>query len=206
MPASRMIVAALVGLAITMGGCSNDLQQRAEMLVDENRDLRDQLNRQGDDLAMLRQQVRDQESTGEVATVQQPLGQATGFEQIPNVTASIDHGEVTVEVESDVLFNSGKTALKQAAKKSLDSVVSVLNRSYSDLPIRIEGHTDSDPIRKSGFKSNYHLGFNRAWAVREYLVSRGVSGERIAVASYGPNDPRTTKAASRRVQIVVAMQ
>ena len=42
-------------------------------------------------------------------------------------------------------------------------------------------------IRKSGFKSNYHLGFERAYAVREYLVSRGVPPTSVYVASHGPD-------------------
>ena len=86
---------------------------------------------------------------------------------------------------------------------SLADVATVLIRSYPDHLIRIEGHTDSDPIRKSGHKSNYHLGFERAFAVREYLVSKGVGAERVSLSSYGPSQPRQSKASSRRVQIVV---
>jgi chemotaxis protein MotB len=127
----------------------------------------------------------------------------TGFEQIPNVSAAYGFGEVTVAVASDVLFASGKVSLKSAAKSSLDDVAAVLNRMYSAQLIRVEGHTDSDPIRKSGYKSNYHLGFERAYAVRDYLVSRGIDAQRISTASFGPDQPLTTKPASRRVEIVV---
>ena len=138
------------------------------------------------------------------AQYEQPaLAQVTGFESIANVTASFGAGEVTIAVESDVLFSSGKRALKTTAKQSLDDVASVLVRSYPDHTIRIEGHTDSDPIRKSGHASNYHLGFERAYAVRDYLVSRGIDAERISLASHGPDMPMATKAASRRVEIVV---
>ena len=69
--------------------------------------------------------------------------------------------------------------------------------------IIINGHTDSDPIRKSGFKSNHHLGFERGWAVYEYLVNRGESQSRLS-SSYGPNSPLDSKKESRRVEIVVA--
>ena len=79
----------------------------------------------------------------------------------------------------------------------LDAVASVLIGSYAGKTIRVGGHTDRDPIRKSGFKSNYHLGFERGYAVRDYLVKKGVASERIYLASYGPNRPRGTKSKSR---------
>lgn len=206
MHVSRMMVLGMLAAGL-LAGCSNDLQQQADMLTDENRDLRDQLTRRDDEMARLHQQLRDKE--GELAsarTVQKPLAQATGFENIKGVTASYGAGELTVEVESDVLFASGKSTLQRSARESLDGVVAVLNRSYGGMPIRVEGHTDTDPIRKSGFKSNYHLGFERAWAVRDYLVSKGIEEQRISLASYGPNEPRDNKPASRRVQIVVEME
>jgi chemotaxis protein MotB len=193
---------------VLLCGCANSAKQQAEMLTEENRALRDQLAARSDDLAQARQQLRERDM--EVADLrrvnQGALSQVTGFEQIPNVSVSVGAGEVTVEVESDVLFASGKTTLRQQAKSSLDEVASVLRKSYPGHAIRVEGHTDTDPIRKSGYKSNHHLGFERAYVVREYLVSRGLEPGRVALASYGPDRPRETKAASRRVQIVVAME
>ena len=66
------------------------------------------------------------------------------------------------------------------------------------------GHTDSDPIRRSGHKSNYHLGFERGFAVREYLISRGIDPSNISITSYGPDQSLGSKSKSRRVEIVVA--
>ncbi len=65
------------------------------------------------------------------------------------------------------------------------------------------GYTDTDKITKSNFKSNWHLAFDRAWSVRDYLVSKGVNKNRIAIESWGPTKPLATKAESRRVDIVV---
>jgi chemotaxis protein MotB len=191
-----------------LAGCSNEVKHRNALLTRENEDLRAQLGERNAALADAQQELRDKQL--ELASMrqdrepaQQPLAQVTGFEQIPHVSTAYGDGEVTVTVASDVLFASGKSGLKSEAKRSLDGVATVLGRSYPDQFIRIEGHTDTDPIRKSGYKSNYHLGFERAYAVREYLVSRGVDPGRISVASYGPDQPQATKAASRRVEIVV---
>ena len=88
---------------------------------------------------------------------------------------------------------------------TLDQVAGVLNSTHAGRTIRIAGHTDTDPIRKSGYKSNYHLGFERGFAVREYLISRGVAADRVYLASHGPDEPQGSKAQSRRVEIVVIM-
>ncbi|MHC4802916.1 MAG: OmpA/MotB family protein [Planctomycetota bacterium] len=208
MRVSRMTLLALPATIVLLAGCTTDLQKHNALLTKENEDLRAQLGDRNAALADAQQELRDKnveisQLHRDLDNNQQPLAQVTGFEQIPNVTAAYGAGEVTVAVESDVLFASGKASLKSAAKASLDDVATVLSRSYADHLIRVEGHTDSDPIRKSGYKSNYHLGFERAYAVRDYLVSRGVAAERISTASFGPDQPMASKAASRRVQIVV---
>ncbi|MBZ0171224.1 MAG: OmpA family protein, partial [Phycisphaerales bacterium] len=69
--------------------------------------------------------------------------------------------------------------------------------------IRIEGYTDTDPIRKSKWASNEHLSFERANAVEKYLISRGVDTKRMYAAAFGPDRPKGSKQDSRRVEIVV---
>ena len=95
-------------------------------------------------------------------------------------------------------------SLKGSAKRTLDQIAQVINNDYRGKITRIAGYTDTDPIRKSGHKSNYHLGFERGWAVRNYLKSKGIDGGDIAVMSYGPDRPMSSSKQSRRVEIVVA--
>ncbi len=202
--------AVFMGL-VCLSGCSSDLQKTNVLLSRENEDLRVQLAARNAALSENEATLRDKDRQisglhdAPAAYTQPPLAQAqlTGFEQIENVAATVSTGEVTIAVSSDVLFPSGKTSLKSAAKQSLDQVASVLARSYAEHFVRIEGYTDTDPIRKSGHRSNYHLGFERAYAVRDYLISRGVDADRVSVASYGPSRALSSKAASRRVEIVV---
>ena len=208
MRVSWMTVLGMSAAGFLLAGCNADLKDQNSLLTEENEDLRLQLSDRNSALAEAQQGIRDKSL--QLAQLRRDMGdmdrvpaQATGFESIPYVSAAYGAGEVTVTVQSDVLFASGKTTLKSAAKRSLDAVASVLNRGYAGQPIRIVGHTDADPIRKSGHKSNYHLGFARAYAVRDYLTSKGVSGKRISLASFGPNQPRSTKAQSRRVEIAV---
>jgi flagellar motor protein MotB len=197
-------IAGALSIVACLGGCTSNLKKQNSLLNKENEELRSQIAERNAALGETQTSLREKDQ--ELARLRRDgggTGGATGFEEIPNVKATAGAGEVTVAVESDVLFASGKTSLKETAKKSLDQVADVLKRSYKGQQIRIEGYTDSDPIRKSGYKSNYHLAFERAWAVREYLLSKGVDEKQVCLASFGPNEPAGSKAASRRVEIVV---
>ena len=78
-----------------------------------------------------------------------------------------------------------------------------------DQPIGIEGHTDNQPIAKSGWKDNWELSLARARSVLTTLVAHGVAPNRIAATGYGEyrpissNDTAKGRAKNRRVEIVV---
>lgn len=206
--------AALLLTTAALSGCNNSIKEQNALLQDEVTALRDQLAQRNDALDSANEDLRQRQLR--IAQLERDLRESqqepevqpadSGFGGIQGVTGSVSAGEVTATVEGDVLFPSGQTTLRNEAKRSLDQVASVLNGQYAGRPIRIVGHTDTDPIRVSGHKSNYHLGFERAYAVREYLTSRGVSAGRISLASFGPDKPMGSKARSRRVEIVVIMQ
>ncbi|MCE5279827.1 MAG: OmpA family protein [Planctomycetaceae bacterium] len=107
-------------------------------------------------------------------------------------------------VEGDVLFASGKATLSGRSRE-LDSIVSRLRGASR---IQVIGHTDSDPIKKSKWASNYDLSNARAAAVKQYLISRGVSAD-IETMGVGPDQPvasnssPTGKRQNRRVEIKV---
>jgi len=110
--------------------------------------------------------------------------------------------DVVIEVAGDVLFASGSVTLNASGKKELDKVASTIKNKYSGHDIRVEGYTDTDPIKKSKYPSNEALSKARAEAVEAYLSSKGVSNNMTAVGR-GAAKPKSTKAASRRVEIVI---
>ena len=209
---SRMIMMGLAAASLTLTGCANNTEQENALLMEENQILREELNSRNAALEAANLDLRDR--TLQVSQLRRDLENSqtvampttTPFDQIPGVTASYGAGVVTAVVESDVLFDAGKVSLKSSAKRALDSVASVLKSSYSGQVIQITGYTDTDPIKKSGHTSNYHLGFKRAFAVRDYLISRGVESNLLSLATYGPDKPMENKAKSRRVEIAVLLR
>jgi len=58
---------------------------------------------------------------------------------------------------SEIFFDSGKDKVKEDGKATLDKVAEVLNRDVPNSGVAVEGHTDNDPIKYSGWKSNWEL-------------------------------------------------
>ena len=129
---------------------------------------------------------------------------AKDFQGIDGVEATVQNGDIHLSIADSLLFDSGKTALKDTSRKSLDKVSSTIKEKYGDREIMVIGYTDGDPIRKSSFVSNYHLGFERAFAVRGYLDHKGVNGQHMGLASFGPDRPLASKDKSRRVEVIVS--
>lgn len=111
--------------------------------------------------------------------------------------------EIQIKLGAEVLFDTGKFALKPAATEALEKVAALL-KDHAGLPIVIEGHTDS--VGKPG--ANQALSEKRADAVREWLIANGdISGDLITTKGYGQtqpvagNDTAEGRQKNRRVEI-----
>jgi chemotaxis protein MotB len=132
-------------------------------------------------------------------------GGGTGFSNIEGVETIAGTGKITVRIPGDVLFASGHAELKDSAKRTLDQIAAVIQKDYATNTIRVEGFTDTDPIRKSNWGDNLELSLARSAAVHRYLDAQGVDKACMYAAGWGEEKPRATKALSRRVEIVVVL-
>ncbi len=89
-----------------------------------------------------------------------------------------------VNVGDRVFFDTDSSELSQQARATLDKQALWLNQ-YNRYAFLIEGHADERGTREY----NIALGARRAQTVREYLVSRGVSAQRMRTISYGKERP-----------------
>ena len=207
MKTTRLISILALVAATTLVGCKNN-QQSVDELTTENESLRKQLDDrnaalESADRERLAAIARADESDKAKAAAPGGAAGDKNFSGIEGVTASQIGNELHVSIEGDVLFDSGKASLKDSSKKSLDKVAAILKEKYPGKYIRVAGFTDTDPIKKSAFKNNYYLGFDRAYSVREYIISKGLEGKEISLSSFGPDVPLKTKAQSRRVEVIV---
>ncbi len=112
---------------------------------------------------------------------------------------------LVITLSGGVLFASGQFALLNTAKTKLNQVAAALMAQDSNRRMVVEGHTDS----QGSDRTNQPLSVNRAMAVRDYLVSRGVDSEKIAAIGLGSSRPiadnnsSENRANNRRVEIVI---
>lgn len=202
-----VLITGVAVAAAALGGCNNEAKTENEALKsqltqvqqerDQNKQLLDQSEAQK---AELRNQVDELTRAKNTQTpVMADPGPGTGGSKPARPQAR----ETVIEVAGDVLFAPGQTSLSAAGKKELDKVATRLKKEFPKNQIRIEGYTDSDPVRKNPLGSNEAISKARAVAVEKYLASKGVSDSRMTAVGRGSASPKATKAASRRVEIHV---
>ena len=104
----------------------------------------------------------------------------------------------------DVLFDAGKATVGPGAQRSIDKLAEFL-KTYPKRNVLIEGHSDS--FGNEDF--NLKLSQQRADAVRDLLVARGVTAPRIRTKGYGAkfpvvdNDTPVGRQQNRRVEVLV---
>lgn len=110
-----------------------------------------------------------------------------------------------LDIPSDISFDTGRAEVTSSFRPVLDSFVASLTNNPGT-QVTIIGHTDS-----SGSDAvNNPLSLNRAASTRDYLVSRGVSSNRVSIDGRGSrepvvaNDTAANRARNRRVEIFVA--
>ncbi len=104
----------------------------------------------------------------------------------------------------NVYFDTGKSSLKSSSFRALADLVEVLKLKIN-MFIEIQGHTDNVGSEESNLK----LSQDRADAVKNYLVNKGISNDRITSIGYGQSMPidynssEEGKAKNRRTSLKV---
>jgi len=226
MALSRMISPAislftLVALGV---GCQSKIHDENQALWQQNRELQSDKNKLNSELASrpdpqqvaaMQQQLAARDA--KIAELEnqlrqppppvagQPAPSANAFADI-EVTRDDKAGTVTVNLPGDVLFNSGKSDLKESAKTTLAKVANALEKDYAGKRVIVKGYTDSDPISRTKdlYKDNLDLSAARARTVAQFLEQQGIKPKQLGLQAYGETVPKSTKDRSRRVEIVVS--
>ena len=124
--------------------------------------------------------------------------------QIPDATVTQQQDRLLVTFPGDVLFDRGSATLSAGAQQRLNSFAQTLNR-YPESSLVVRGHTDSTGT----MALNQRLSQDRAESVRSYLISQGVSGNRVTATGMGSqyqvasNASEAGRQQNRRVEIEI---
>ena len=153
-------------------------------------------------LDMVRSEIADHETAPDVDLSK--LRQMGGVK-----VRTLEDGGSAIVLASDVTFRAGKADLSKRAISALQRLARALKDSRGIRSVRVEGHTDTDPIKRSGWKNNTELSTARADSVRRFLVAAGVSETILTVEGLGATQPVASngtaagKAQNRRVEIIL---
>jgi len=115
--------------------------------------------------------------------------------------------------QSEVLFESGEANIGIEGQRQLAKLSVAIQDLIDEIPteinwiLRIDGHTDTIPIRNSRFQSNWELSASRAISVVEFLIRTGIPANRLAATGRGefmPLDAEKNEEAykkNRRIEI-----
>src|SRR5712671_2517487 len=150
-------------------------------------------------------QTQEAERQRQDAVRQKEEMRARLLAQLNQVLQTRDTARGLIVSMPDVLFDFNKYTLKPEARERLARVSGIV-LAYPDLKLQIEGYTDA--IGSEEY--NQTLSEKRAEAVRDYLVSSGVSMNNVAAQGLGKADPVADNSTSagrklnRRVEMIVS--
>ena len=113
-----------------------------------------------------------------------------------------------IDLDRAPLFEKGESQLNARGRNLIEmAAVAIAPTGYA---VSIEGHTDSDPVRRKDY-SNWELSADRANAARRLLVASGISQSRIrSVSGLADTRPLDSEAAdlpqNRRLSIVIHLK
>lgn len=110
--------------------------------------------------------------------------------EVKRGTDPLDPSDDIVQIDVPIVlegitFATNKYNITPESESVLNKALKTL-RTYEDIVVEISGHTDSDGSNAY----NQTLSYNRANAVKEWLVSKGISSDRITAVGYGEDKPR----------------
>ncbi|WP_020594420.1 peptidoglycan -binding protein [Kiloniella laminariae] len=97
--------------------------------------------------------------------------------------------------QSEVLFSSGSATLGESGQEQLGRLANTLLDLSKEIPseinwiLRVDGHTDIQPISTAEFPSNWELSTARAISVVKYLTRQGIPASRLAATGFGEFQP-----------------
>jgi len=152
-------------------------------------------------------QAKEQAAKEEAARAQaqtQAL-RAQLLRQLNDVLQTTDTSRGLVVNMADVLFETGKYTLSQDAQLKLAKLSGII-QAHPGLNLAIEGYTDTT----GSDEFNMKLSQQRADAVRQFLISQGLTADTISSKGLGPTNPvadnntAAGRKANRRVEIIVS--
>lgn len=129
---------------------------------------------------------------------------------VSGIKTEVSERGLSINLLDTLMFDSGKATIKPQAYKTLNKIGKMLKENYPNSLVRIEGHTDSIPIKSSIYPSNWELSSARASSIVRYFAGNfNIPQNRFAAVGYADSHPVVSnsnwmeRGKNRRVEVVV---
>jgi chemotaxis protein MotB len=158
------------------------------------------------DFTMLKQEGKKEYNEQEIIFNQfEKLIDENFFE--PGITVIKRERGIVLRLNEKVLFSPGSPKVKESAYITLGKIASIIIKT--SLKISIEGHTDSTPVNKKMFASNWELSMNRALNVLDFYVNKVLANpDKFYVTGFADslpvknNNTEENRSENRRIELV----
>lgn len=136
---------------------------------------------------------------------------AKALAKFNDINIAYDGENVKVAMPSEGMFASGQITIEKKGKEWLYNLAETLKR-IKIKELRVEGHTDNIPIKKSSQKlypSNWELSAGRAANIVRFLIDAGLDYKKLAAVGYADsrpvvdNDTPANRAKNRRIEFTI---
>jgi chemotaxis protein MotB len=200
------------GVSLLVMGCE-DPKVKIAQLEDQLAKANEDLSSTQDELARALADQRKAQNEAQLlrqqnADLQAKLAQKP---EMPEGWDSVPGGAMT-SIPGSILFDSGKAKLRSGGVQTLNTVAATIKERFPGKDIYVFGHTDTQPIRKSGWKDNYELSCQRALEVVRYLSKSGLNARQLVACGWGEHRPTASNSTAadrqknRRVEIFAVDQ
>ena len=141
--------------------------------------------------------------------IEEAIKKLTEAGELDGISAKMTDKGLLLSFDDKYLFAPASAYLDSSARRLLDKVGVLICKKFVLHAMRVEGHTDSNPIHSTQYPSNWELSSARASSVVRYLIARfsfnpslfsaiGYADTRPLEKSFSPKDPK-----NRRVEILI---
>ena len=138
------------------------------------------------------------------------LGKMEKGNIINGVNVQITDRGLEISLMNSCFFDSGSAQIKKSAYPVLKKIGQMIKGKYANHSIRVEGHTDNQPMKSPIYPSNWELSSSRACSVVRFFISNfSFAKNRFSAIGYADVNPvssNTTEKGrnkNRRVEIII---
>ena len=151
---------------------TSNILDAQEMILDGNQNIFDQYQSNSFIPGLMMESISPRYEDEAFKEIEEQIKKLKQAGELEGISAKLTEKGLLITFDDKYLFATASAALSQNAKNLLDKVGVLICKKFVLHSMRIEGHTDSEPIHSTIYPSNWELSSARSSSVVRYLIQR----------------------------------